>query len=145
MAARTSSTGVPGATSVVQVSCCLKPFPASRPTAVAQQQSHPLPDLPPSSPDDHALHEVTLAGSAGLHGHRLAALECEGHFKLTVCARTMMQLQDAAELRRAHTAPQMRAQPAKHRVGTPFARTASSTWCPAPDLEHSMCRVVPDR
>ena len=48
----------------------------------------------------------------------------------------MMQLKDAAELRRARTAPQLRAQPAKHRIDTPFARAASSTWCLEPDLEH---------
>ena len=56
----------------------------------------------------------------------------------------MMQLKDAAELGGARTVPQLRAQPARYRIGTPFARAASSIWCPAPDLEHSMCRVVPD-
>ena len=57
----------------------------------------------------------------------------------------MMQLKDAAELRRARTAPQLRAHAARKRTDTPFARAASSTWCLEPDLEHSMCRVVPDR
>ena len=57
----------------------------------------------------------------------------------------MMQLKDAAKLRRARTTPQLRAHAARHLTGTPFARAASSTWCLEPDLEHSMCRVVPDR
>ena len=47
-----------------------------------------------------------------------------------------VQLKDAAELRCARTAPQLRAHAARNRTGTPFARAASNTWCLEPDLEH---------
>ena len=45
-------------------------FPSEPSTAVEQQQANPLPDLPPRCPRHHALHVVTMAGSAGLHGNR---------------------------------------------------------------------------
>ena len=40
-------------------------FPSEPSTAVEQQQANPLPDRATSSDKYHALHEVTLAGSAG--------------------------------------------------------------------------------
>ncbi len=40
-------------------------FPSEPSTAVEQQQANPLPDRATTSDNRHALHEVTLAGSAG--------------------------------------------------------------------------------
>ena len=45
-------------------------FPSEPSTAVEQQQTNPLPDLPPRCRRHHALHVVIMAGSARLHCHR---------------------------------------------------------------------------
>ena len=45
-------------------------LPSEPSTAVVEQHADPLPDQATASDSHHALHMLTLAGSAGLHGHR---------------------------------------------------------------------------
>ena len=68
-----------------------------------------------------------------------------GHSKLPVWRRARCCYQKLPEFGGARTVPQLRARPARYRIGTPFAHAASCMPTRTLEREHSMCRVVLDR